>query len=152
MPTDGQTDMTKLIVTFHNLTHLIRSHFLPIFSQTRKVSGTQVGNFVETRLLAVALNQVDSNQRNKIFTICFESRIMETELNREKQVVQKGKTTIYCNCKDFQSYVVVVVVVFTFMHSIYNYLPEAKNCVCMVHSVAAALYLQFLLLVRLFPP
>jgi len=26
MRTDGQTDMTKLIVAFRNLTHLIRTH------------------------------------------------------------------------------------------------------------------------------
>jgi len=78
--------MTKLIVTFCNLTHLIRNHFSSIFSQTQKVSITQVGNFVETRLLAAALNQADGKQRNKIFTICFESRIMEIELKREKQM------------------------------------------------------------------
>ena len=39
--TDGQTDMTKLIVAFRNWTHLIRSHFLSIFSQTQKVSITR---------------------------------------------------------------------------------------------------------------
>jgi len=44
MCTDVQTDMTKLTVAFRNLTHLIRSHFLSIFSQTQKVSITQVGN------------------------------------------------------------------------------------------------------------
>ena len=77
MCTDGQTDMTKLTVAFRNLTYLTRSHFLSIFSQTQKVSTTQVGNLI-------ALNQEDSKQRNKIFANCFESRIMETELNREK--------------------------------------------------------------------
>jgi hypothetical protein len=46
--------------------------FFVHFSQTQEVSKTQVGNFVETRLLAVALNQEDGKQRNKIFTICFE--------------------------------------------------------------------------------
>ena len=56
---------------------------MSIFSQTQKVSITQVGNFVETRPLAVALNQVDGKQRNKIFALCFETRIMENELNRE---------------------------------------------------------------------
>jgi len=69
---EGQTDMTKLIVAFRNWTHLIRKHFMSIFSHTQKVSITQVGNFVENRLLAVALNQADGKQRNKIFTICFE--------------------------------------------------------------------------------
>jgi len=33
---DGQTDMTKLIVVFRNLTHLKRSHFCPFLSQHRK--------------------------------------------------------------------------------------------------------------------
>jgi len=42
---------------------------------------------VGIRLSAVALNRADSRQRNKMFTICFESRIMETELNREIYVV-----------------------------------------------------------------
>jgi len=60
---------------------------LSIFSQTQKVSITQVGNFVETRPLAVALNQADGKEMNKTFVIFFESRIKETELNREKQVV-----------------------------------------------------------------
>jgi len=84
---DRQTDMTKLIVAFRNWTHLIRSHFFSIFSQTQTASITEVGNFAETRLLADALNQTAGKQRNKIFAICFESRIMETELNRKKQVV-----------------------------------------------------------------
>ena len=85
--TDGQTDMTKLIVAFRSFMHLIRSHFLSIFSQTQKVSITQLGNFVENRLLAVALNQADGKQRNKIFSNSFESRIMEIESDIEKQVV-----------------------------------------------------------------
>jgi len=46
----------------------------------------KVRNFVETRLLRVALNQADSKQRNKIFIICFESPIMETELGRRSCV------------------------------------------------------------------
>ena len=60
---------------------------MSLFSQTQKVSITQVGRFVEPRLLAVALNQTDSKQRNKIFAVRFELRIMATELNTEKQVV-----------------------------------------------------------------
>jgi hypothetical protein len=87
MGTDGQTDMTKLTVAFRNLTRLTRIHFLSIFIQTQKLSRTHVGNFVETRLLTVAINQADSKQRDKILTICFESCINETEWNREKQVV-----------------------------------------------------------------
>ena len=62
---------------------------------------------METRPLAVALNQADSKQKNKIFAICFESRIMETELNREIEwfggerelyiAIERGKGTVYCN-------------------------------------------------------
>jgi len=51
------------------------------------VSIRQVGNFVETRLLAVTVNQAVRKERNKIFRVCFESRLMEKELNREKQLV-----------------------------------------------------------------
>ena len=86
MCTDRRTDTTKLIFVFRNSTHLIRSHFFwSIFSQKhRKCQITQVGNFVEIHPLAVALKQADGTQRNKMFAICFESRIMETELNEEK--------------------------------------------------------------------
>ena len=149
MCTDGQTDMTKLTVAFRNLTHLTRSHFLSIFSQTQNVSITQVGNFVETRPSAVAVNQADGKQRHKIFAVCFESCIMEIQLNREKQVVYRGKATIYCNYTNFWVCVIIIVVVFTFMHSIYNYMPKT-NRVYIVHSVAAVLYLQSVLHVMLF--
>ena len=84
MCTDGQTDMTKLIVTFRNLTLLIRRILFCHFCQTEKLSITQVENFVETRLLRVAQNQADSKQRDKIFIICFESPTVGKELNREK--------------------------------------------------------------------
>ena len=83
MRADGQTDMTKLTVTFRNLTHLTRSQFVSTFSQTRKLSIIQVGNLVETRPSAVALNQANGKQRNKIFTICLELTIIGIELNRE---------------------------------------------------------------------
>jgi hypothetical protein len=36
MRTDGQTDMTKLIVAFRNLTHLIRNHLFPFLAKHRK--------------------------------------------------------------------------------------------------------------------
>ena len=85
MRTDGQTDMTKLIVAFHNLTHLTRSHFYPFLAEHRMLSRTQIGSSAETRQLAVALNQADGKQKNKTFAICFESRVMETEINREKK-------------------------------------------------------------------
>ena len=39
----------------------------------------------------------------------------------------------------------------TFMHGIYNYIPEI-NHVCRVYSVPAVLYLQFVLHVKLFHP
>jgi hypothetical protein len=84
--------MIKLTVAFRNLTHLTRSHFWSIFSQTQKVSITQVGNLVETGQLEVAVNRADGKQRNRMFAIFFESRIMENELNREKQVTWRGKT------------------------------------------------------------
>jgi len=74
MCTDGRTDMTKLTVTFRNLTHPTRSQFVSI---------TTVRYFLETRLSAVALNQADSRQRNKILIICFESHIMERKLKSE---------------------------------------------------------------------
>jgi hypothetical protein len=48
---------------------------------------TQVGNFAEPRPLAAALNWADGKQRNRIFVTCFETSIMETELNRDKHLV-----------------------------------------------------------------
>jgi len=56
---------------FSTLMHLIRSHFLYIFSQTQKVSLTQVGYLVDTRPLGVTLIQVDSKQRNNIFAFFY---------------------------------------------------------------------------------
>ena len=50
------------------------------------------------------------------------------------------------------SYIVVIIIitpVITFMHGIYNYIPET-NHVSTVHIVAAVLYLQFVLHVMLF--
>ena len=47
--------------------------------------------------------------------------------------------------------VVVVVVVLTFMQGIYNYIPET-NLASRVYSVAAVLYLQFVLHVMLLCP
>ena len=92
--TDRQTDMTEVIVAFRNLMQLIRRDFLFIFCQTQKLSITQVGNFVETRQLGVALNQVDSKQRNKTFIIYFESTTIERELNREKTWLKDKDITI----------------------------------------------------------
>ena len=80
MSTDGRTDMTKLVVAFRSITHPIRSHFVSTFSQTKNVSEREVRYFVETLQSAVALNQADSKQRNKIIVIHFESHIMEREL------------------------------------------------------------------------
>ena len=68
--------------------HLDAPNMEPIFvlfTQTQKVSITQVGNFVETRPLAVALNQADGKQGNKTFAFYFELRIRTTELNRKKK-------------------------------------------------------------------
>jgi hypothetical protein len=46
--------------------------------------------------------------------------------------------------------VIITIPVITLMHGIYNYIPET-NHVSRVHSVAAVLYLQFVLHVMLFP-
>jgi hypothetical protein len=40
MPTDRQTDMTKLTVTFRNLTQIIGSHFCPFFPKTESFDYT----------------------------------------------------------------------------------------------------------------
>jgi hypothetical protein len=45
--------------------------------------------------------------------------------------------------------ITIIILVLTFMHGIYNYIPE-KNHIPWVYSVAAVLYLQFVLHVRLF--
>ena len=45
--------------------------------------------------------------------------------------------------------IIIIITVITFMHGIYNYIPET-NRVSNAHSVAAVLYLQFLLHVMLF--
>jgi hypothetical protein len=42
MPTEGQTDMTKLTFTFRNLTHPIRSHFSPFFPKTESINNTSL--------------------------------------------------------------------------------------------------------------
>ena len=46
--------------------------------------------------------------------------------------------------------IIIIIPVITFMQGVYNYTPETKN-VSGVHSVAAVLYLQFVLHVMLFP-
>ena len=155
MRTDGQTDMTKLTVAFRNSTHLTRSHFSSIFSQTQKLSIKQVGNFVETRPSAVALNQADSKQKNKIFAIFFESRTLETELNREIEWFRRERLPYIASAQIFipillySIYIITFVV--TFMEGIHNYIPE-RNCVCIVHIVTAVLCLQSVLHVTLFGP
>jgi len=45
--------------------------------------------------------------------------------------------------------IIIIILVITFMQGIYNYIPET-NHVFRVHSVAAVLYLQFVLHVMLF--
>ena len=47
------------------------------------------------------------------------------------------------------SIIIIIILFITFMQSIYNYIPET-NHVSRVYSVAAALYLQFVLHVMLF--
>jgi hypothetical protein len=46
---------------------------------------------------------------------------------------------------------IIIVPVITFMHGIYNYVPET-NHVSRLYSVAAVLYIQFMLHVMLFRP
>jgi len=46
---------------------------------------------------------------------------------------------------------IIIILVITFMNGIYNYVPET-NHVSRVYSVAAVLYLQFVLHVMLFRP
>jgi len=93
--TDTQTDRhDKAFSHFSQLDASNKEPFLSTFSQTQNVSITQLGNLV-------ALNQAHSKQRNKILANCFESCIMETELNREIQVVYRRKATVYCNCTEF---------------------------------------------------
>jgi hypothetical protein len=81
MATDGRTHLRKLIVAFRNLSQLIRKNFCPFLDKHRMCQK----HFMAFRPLAVALNQTDGKQRNKNFAISFESRIIETELNREKK-------------------------------------------------------------------
>jgi hypothetical protein len=144
--------MTKLIVAFRNLTPLTKSHFCPFLAK-QKVSKTQVGNFVEIRPLAVALNQADGKQRNKIFAICFESRIMETELNRETSGLEGKDIPILQLNRLLSCTIVIIIIIFVFpsMHAIYYYIPET-NPFYIVHGVAAVLYLQSVLHVMLFRP
>ena len=47
--------------------------------------------------------------------------------------------------------IIIIILVITFVRGIYNYIPET-NHVYTVHSVAAVLYLQFVLHVMLFRP
>ena len=47
--------------------------------------------------------------------------------------------------------IIIIILVITFMQAIYNYIPET-NHVSTVYSVAAVLYLQFVLHVMLFLP
>jgi hypothetical protein len=47
--------------------------------------------------------------------------------------------------------IIIIIIIITFMHGIYNYIPETKH-VSAVYSVAAVLYLQFVLHVMLFRP
>jgi len=86
MITDGQTGVTKNS-RFSQFYAPNKEPVLSIFSHTQKAPITHAGNFVENRPFAVVLIQADGKQMNKIFAICFETRILETEINREKQVV-----------------------------------------------------------------
>jgi ABC-type nitrate/sulfonate/bicarbonate transport system permease component len=60
---------------------------------------------------------------------------------------------VYAECKYYIIIIIIIIIiivcVITFMQGIYNYIPET-NHVSSVYSVAAALYLQFVLHVMLF--
>ena len=68
-------------------------------------------------------------------------------------------TTVFCNesiecflgtaSKFYFRFIIIIILVITFMHGIYNYIPET-NRVSTVYSVAAVLYLQSVLPVMLF--
>jgi hypothetical protein len=107
--------MTKVMVYFRNFAQITWSHFLSTFSQTQKLSITQVGNLVETGPLAVAVNWAGGKQRNKIFAICFESRVMEIELNREKQVIWWGKKTLYSNFTEFSTMLLLLLLLLLYL-------------------------------------
>ena len=62
--------------------------------------------------------------------------------------IQRRVTEIYFYCIII---IIIIIPVFTFMHGIYNYIPETDH-VSRVRSVAAVLYLQFVLHVMLFRP
>jgi hypothetical protein len=64
---------------------------LSIFNETQKVSTTQVGNFVETRPLTVAINQADGKQRNKIFAILFRIAHNGNRIKQRERSVLEGK-------------------------------------------------------------
>ena len=53
--------------------------------------------------------------------------------------------------KTFIIIIIIIIILITFMHGIYNYVPET-NHVSTVHSVTAVLYLQSVLHVMLFRP
>jgi hypothetical protein len=47
--------------------------------------------------------------------------------------------------------IIIIIIIITFMHGIYNYIPRT-NTVSTVYTVAAVLYLQFVVNVMLFRP
>jgi hypothetical protein len=51
----------------------------------------------------------------------------------------------------YRTLIIIIILVITFMQGIYNYIPET-NQVSRVYSVAAVLYLHFVLHVMLFRP
>ena len=61
------------------------------------------------------------------------------------------KFLIYLIHKVIAVIIIIIIVVITFMQGIHNYIPET-NHVYRVCNVAAVLYLQFLLHIKLFRP
>jgi len=66
-----------------------------------------------------------------------------------RQAVMANSAVFNINHKTVIIIIIIIILVITFMQGIYNYIPDT-NHVSRVRSIAAVLYLQFLLHVMLF--
>ena len=48
--------------------------------------------------------------------------------------------------------IIIIIIIITFMHDVYNYMPETNHVSRVLYSVAAVLHWQFVLHVMLFRP
>ena len=74
-----------------------------------------------------------------------------TNVTRIENLVKVCKITISINVCMFVIVITIIFLVTTFMQGIYSYIAETKN-ISTSYSVAAVLYLQFVLRVMLFRP